>query len=318
VDEEGVSRAGVFAPLAAPFELKRCVDTPTLLDSRVDNMEEKSVQIYLDIHADSHASLFDLQWAGRLLDSTRNTSLYDPAFVLCELWKSASNGFRMPHFLLVSLEAYHDGVFRNHRPPTQQLVQALLANLRDDPILGLRNMQMQNLIKRLAELDGQMESVLRNNTPTFDRAEMWKQIARSTEFALGTSALREMCHNSLLFGYENYLKHCLEIVAPRTKGSSEKELKFGERIVSCFGKDVADKVHDEDIKLAREYRHVILHNGGRVDAKAKKAGIKLEIGDRVVIPIEALRELSLWLANRVDLVTERSLEIVSRTAGPHS
>ena len=169
-------------------------------------------------------------------------------------------------------------------------------------------MQMQNLSKRLAELDGQMTSVLQSNPPTFDRKEVWEQLARSTEFALGASALREMCHNGLLSAYENYLKRCLDILLPKKKGTTEKEPKFVDRIIECFGQDVADKIHDDPIKLARAHRHVLLHNGGRVDEKAKNEGIRLEIGEKVVIPIEALRHLSKTLRDRVDLVSERSLQ----------
>jgi hypothetical protein len=153
-----------------------------------------------------------------------------------------------------------------------------------------------------------MESILQSNPPKFDSEEVWQGIARSTEFALGASALREMCHNSLLSAYENYLKRCLDILLPKTKGAAEKEQKFNERMINCFGKAVADELHDDLIKLAREYRHVILHNGGRVDEKAKNNGIKLEVGDKVVIPIEALRKLSERLRNRIDLVTECSLK----------
>jgi hypothetical protein len=271
-------------------------------------MDELSSEVYIDLRPDAHEGLFDVKWAERLFDRTRDTPLEKHVFALCEFWKSTSNAFRMPWFLLLTLKSFHDGVFINHTSPSQKVIQALIIKLANDPILGLRKMQVQNLIKVLRELDDQISS---SSPPKFDREEVWKNFARSPEFALGTASLREMCHNNLLFGYEHYCKNSLDALpAPALSSSKKSTPSFIERFTGRFGKDICDEVHDSQITLAREVRHAFVHNGGRVDQKLKDAGIGLPVGEKVTISIDMLRSLFDRLKNRVDLLTDESLKIL--------
>src|SRR5687767_13882246 len=105
-------------------------------------MSEIGSQVYVDMRPDAHAGLFDHEWARRLFDRTRATALDIHAFALCEIWKSTSNAFRMPWFLLLSLNSFHDGVFRDHTSPSQKVIQALIQRLAADPGLGLRHIQV--------------------------------------------------------------------------------------------------------------------------------------------------------------------------------
>jgi hypothetical protein len=274
-------------------------------------MAEVSSKVYIDLRSDAHEGLFDPEWAGRLLDRARDTPLAEHAFALCEIWKSTSNAFRMPWLLLVILNTFHDEVFTNHVSPSQKVIQALIGKLANDPILGLRRMQVQNLTKSLRELDGQISTVLRDNPPKFDREEVWKNFARSSEFALGTASLREMCHNTLLFGYEHYCKSCLDALpAPALSSSKKSTPSFTESFTDRFGRDIYDHVHNSQIMLAREVRHAFVHKGGRVDQKLRDAGIRSALGEKVTIPIELLRELFQTLKDGVDLLTDESLKIL--------
>jgi hypothetical protein len=217
----------------------------------------------------------------------------------------------MPWFLLLALNSYHDGVFMSHDPPSQKVIKALVAKLASDTELGLRKTQVRKLTHTLRALDGQISTVLRNNPPKFDREEVWRGFAESTEFALGAASLREMCHNNLLFGFEHYCKSCLDglpaVDAPASKKSSPT---FLERFAARFGKEVSGQVHDSEIMLAREVRHAFVHRGGRVDQKLKDAGISAPLGEKVTITVDLLRDLAEGLRSRVDLLTDESLKIL--------
>jgi hypothetical protein len=274
-------------------------------------MDDLSSEVYIDIRSDAHEGFFDHEWAGRLFNRTRNTPLAEHVFALCELWKSTSNAFRMPWFLLVTLNSFHDGVFKTHTSASEKVLQALIARLANDPTLGLRRMQVQNITKTLWDINDQISTELRDNPPKFERETVWKDFTRSTEFALGSAGLREMCHSNLLFGYEHYCKSCLDALpAPRLSSSTKSTPSFIERFTDRFGKDICDQVHDSQIMLATEVRHSFVHRGGRVDQKLRDAGIGGKLGEKVTIPIELLRGLFDRMKNRVDLLTDEALGIL--------
>jgi hypothetical protein len=282
-------------------------------------MDQPRSNVHIDLRPDAHEALYDHDWAVSILDSTRNTVLEQHVFSLCELWKSTSNAFRMPYFLLLTLNSFHDGVFKEYSPPGLQVVQALMFNLQNDPILGLRGMQVQNLTKRLEALSADVSNVLRNNPPQFDHDAAWKSFSQSTEFALGIAGLREMSHNNLLFAHEHYCRSCLEALpTPASSTSTKTNLSFIERFIDRFGKDIYERVYDARIRLAHEVRHAFVHNGGRVDAKLKNAGINQALGDKVHISIDGLRSLSTALRNSVNLVTDQSLTILKDSVQQHN
>lgn len=260
-------------------------------------------KIFIDPIQEHYAPFFSDEWGQKLLDTTRNTALYDPAFSLAISWKSQSQAHALPWVLIESLKStWSDPA---HNPVG--FIRRWLRKLTDELFakVDFTNMKRKEVRKALGGITERFEKL---DVPPVDMKPTWKALCDESDFHTGLNGLMRDCFCTLYHDYENYLRRVVSAV----KG---EEVRFfsKDHIVTCvaetLGASVAAQCYSERaIDIPRRIRNSFAHAGGKETHELKAVSHNLPTEDGVV-HILASHTIELYgvLSSAVEAATQAAL-----------
>ena len=132
------------------------------------------------------------------------------------------------------------------------------------------------------------------------KAELWEKSLDNSAFNGALWKVAESAYSNFFHAYENLIVSILKI-----KSSSVirvTDCGFNSKLAEELGQSLAGKLwSNEKIKLCREVRNALVHNGGKETAKLKKMANKPRVAeDDILISATDVKNLEIDLKARVE------------------
>lgn len=278
---------------------------------------EVVMNIFLDNRLESYAQFFDHELARKFNALTSGTKLDEAVGILCGTWKAASNAMRLPWLAVNSIEKVALGAAID-TTSKQSFLEYLPTHLRHKlsipDVLGL---EIEAEIRRAIEAYRIAEKETRK---TFNSHLVWDSLLNLkkddgslvAEFPMAVWGSQQIGFGATYHAYENFVRTVLE----KLSGKPGYRIKYDGKVQKDIGmfldKSISDQcIDDPKIKLAKEIRNSLAHQGGFVEVDP--ATPNQYHGFRVVnniVQVEATnnRELFLLLQDRAYIFAEAALK----------
>jgi hypothetical protein len=286
----------------------------TLSDSA---MTKVAMNIFIDGRLESYAQFYDHALAREFEALTRGSKLEGPAGVLCGTWKAASNTMRLPWLAVASIDEVGLGAAID-TTSEQTFLDYLPLHLRQTLCIpkGLGR-AIDAEIHLAVEAYRKAEKVTKK---TFNRELVWKSFLNLKkedgtpvrEFPMAVWWSQQIGYGATYHAYENFLRTVIEKLTGKPGYRIYYDGKVQKDVTGSLGKSICDRcIDDRQIKIAKEIRNSLAHQGGYIEVDPATPGDfhGFRVIDNIV-QIEAIknRELFLLLQDRAHVFAEAALQ----------
>lgn len=280
------------------------------------------MNIWLDQDLESYAQFYDHALAKKLEELTRGTTLERSAVILCGTWKAASNSMRLPWLSVASIQEVGLGAAidtKSRRGFLRTLSAALQYNL------VMPKGQWQLLENQIQLIAAAYLTAEKETKKTYNKELVWKAFltlkkpdgSPVAEFPMAIWGSQQIGFGATYHAYENFMRTVIEmfeVKAGRKAGYrvDYRNGKFQKHVAEHLDPSISDGCIDDDkIKIAKEIRNSLAHQGGyvEVDPKTPDGFNGYRVIDNIVqITATNNRELFLLLQDRAHVFAEAALK----------
>ncbi len=268
-------------------------------------------QIRIDNRLDSYQTFFDHDWSRKIGTLVGGTKLEEPVFALCMNWKSAANTHALPWLMIESLRGLWTGFMSGHEPFALKTIKALSQRLPSEMADSLSNMNRKKLAKVVRDIGIQVCEATETSKEEFDPQTIWREFLRPDiqEFQLCIWGSQRICYGAIFHAYENFVRQCVGV----TKDEPDYRAYFNQLVKdveSTFGLQAAEFcLTEQNIKIARQVRNALAHNGGRITDEIESRPHDLAVEDGVI------QIMAPDTKNLFDLLKTRALSLTEAALG---
>jgi len=257
----------------------------------------------VDLDADSYQQFFDHDWSRELYELTDGTDINDEAKDLAIAFKSCANTHILPWLMFSTLNGYAEGYRKNNPYGLNWLKLAETTIIKKVELSNMKQLQVRKALHELAsDAESAMEQAKEMTVP-FDVKDHWNTVCNNDEFVLALVGSQRLCYGGLYYAYEDFV---LRLYRKRSKDFGYRiEKNFSSLFRKCFDESIRDICwNNDEIRVAREVRHALVHNGGRVTQTLKpmKHGIVIQDNELQIMPR--------YTKNLYNLLKDKALALV--------
>lgn len=261
-------------------------------------------KILIDPNQEHYSGFFKEEWGQHLLDTTRGTPLFEPAFALAISWKSQSQAHALPWILVESLGLSWSDPDNNPIGKSRRWLRKLSEELFHK--VELTNMKQKQVRKALDEITERFDKV---DSPPVDMRPIWESLCDEPNFHTAINGLMRDVFCTLYHDYENYLRRVASAIKEEEVRFTRKDRNI-ELLTECLGPAITNSCYtDRAIEVPLLVRNAFAHVGGKqtTELKAVTHDFPVDEGHLHVLASHNI-ELYKVLAVAVDTVTVAALE----------
>ncbi len=278
---------------------------------------EVVMNLIIDKRLDSYTQFFDHEVGRKFTTLTNGTKLDETAGILCGTWKAASNTMRLPWLAVNSIENVGLGAAidtTSRRSFLEYLPTHLRNKLQIPMALGIQiDAEIHRAIYayRIAE-----EETKR----TFNSDLIWNSFldfkkddgSPVVEFPMAVWGSQQIGFGATYHAYENFLRAVLVKLSGNLGYRIKYDGKIQKDVANLLDKSISDQcIDDPKIKLAKEIRNSLAHEGGYVEVDPATPdqyhGFSV-VNNIVQVQAHNNRELFLLLQDRAYIFAEAALK----------
>jgi hypothetical protein len=243
--------------------------------------EQLIKRITIDIRLESYESFFDHAWAMKIMNATEKTSLESIVFDLCIAWRGIANTFAMPDITFRMFKAFSESYATTPEPYGKKWITAIRDNLirRMGPN-ALTHTKRQSLQKALDDIYNESHAAYEANPWVADLTELWEDLRKNHEMQIAIWGSQRLAYGALYYAYEDLVKRTIRTMPGGEILSLRRAPDIAEAIKTIFSPEARDNCwSDPAIVAARNVRHALVHNGGRLTDDLRRNHPKITIVD---------------------------------------
>lgn len=278
---------------------------------------EVVMNIFLDNRLESYAQFFDHELARKFNSLTSETKLDEAASILCGTWKAASNTMRLPWLAVDSIEKVGLGAAID-TSSKQSFLEYLPTHLRNK--LSIPKVLWLEIDAEIHRAIDAYRKAEKETKRIFNAHLIWNSFLNFkkddgspvVEFPMAVWGSQQIGFGATYHAYENFLRTVLEKLSGEPEYRINYKGKVQKDVTNLLDKSISDQcIDDPKIKLAKEIRNSLVHQGGYVEVDP--ATSDQYHGFRVVnniVQVEASnnRDLFLLLQDRAYIFAEAALK----------
>jgi len=284
-------------------------------------LDDTVMRVYYERSLENYAQFYDHPLGRKFQALTNGTKLDQAAGILCGTWKAASNTMRLPWLSIASidqmgLDAAIDTTAK--RTFLVKLSAVLQQNLSMPKELAL---ELDALVHKVGQEFVNAEKATKK---TFNRQLLWESFldlkkddgSPVVEFPMAVWGSQQIGYSAAYHAYENFLRKVIKLLIVKESGKPGYRIYYDGRVqrdvARLIGQSISDQcIDDPAIKLAKEIRNSLAHEGGfvEVDPATPNEYQGFVVIDSIVqVTASKNRQLFLLLQERAHLFAEAALK----------
>ncbi len=265
-------------------------------------MNEAVREIHTESDITAYQDYLRGEWCEKTSSQIQEGTILKRLFIDLELsWRSTSYTAQLPATSILAMHAaaLGRGKFassdRTILAYSEKIVDELIQRLPGiAEICSMRSAITRELVIISAETRDEIASKKEVGVPV---ELIWSEFMGTAPFRLSLWSSQRVSYVAFFNAYEVFLVNCLKVGTGRESlRSTVKEFKSALR--EGLDKDISEACwHHHDIRIVRDVRHALIHNGGREtkDLKTHNHGIRMCKSELQIVPADIKRMLSLFM-----------------------
>jgi hypothetical protein len=279
-------------------------------------MDELHHKIQVNPHADAYKGFFEEDWRQHFQDLIRESKISEAGFTLTKHWWAISNARQMPLIFVDSVDQVMCNKIDSLEPNVCKIVKYLSDNIislleaDNVKVRPMLHKSIKKAIKTVSENIYQIKEHVSEEVIS-RRDNLWDGLIDLPPFHTSLWSLERLCYAGLYYIYEWFLTECVRTKLNKPEYCWYGTKQFTSKFRELFGDVLTNECWlDNKVDLARETRHALVHNGGKLTKNMRERNhpFAIENGE-IQINAEHTTELYKELKSRVNQLVEAAIRM---------